>query len=575
MLFRMRCKLSLTKKYTELVAKSTFWLEWARSLVAEYYRQSPSHRSHRIRQSTIAMAPKKAQPRQKAATHPESPTPDDFHDYHQWVQEAAQYHPDLTSSKIQADWNELDRDHSVVFARVVRAFQAADHVRILAENELREAASIASLLKQDGIRQSFRVVIRLAEDSRGAVVRALKARQNAIKALLLRLGAMDAALTTRPLGQFRSVLQAHQQRLIQLIEAAEEEIDTWVNQGQSFFDDDFEWTESNLGAFVAFARGIENGRVQDEPSSQPEAGPSRSPSKHKRHSENEESGPKALRGSRDANVVHNRSAQPGAAPSQDVPSGSRASRHNLDQVSGDDPAEQHDAAPGLQHPLQESTGDRQSTPDRRSFVSAYTPPQSPSEPQHATPQPPSLPTIGVAYPWTQRLQRDLSQSPHSSFMSWCRRQFVTANYRTLEECEPLAKAVYAFSRRVLDDHDWENESDMPPVPMKSDDFYDFELGTGHGRMWGNLRRLFNIKQNAPLSFRKYYYRNLAADDLYVRAADANARQIIELVQEKGLSHDWEAENDLFTNAPSVATTNRFPLVGMNAHWNVGALMSLW
>lgn len=241
---------------------------------------------------------------------------------------------------------------------------------------------------------------------------------------------------------------------------------------------------------------------------------------------------------------------------------------------------------------QEGAAGRQQATSDRASVPTYTPLQSPSHPPNATqpghaardapteepratPQRPPLPMVGVARPWTARLISDLSQPSHSTFLSWCRRQFIIANYGTLEECEPLAEAVYAFSQRVLSDHDWENESDMPPLPMNSDDFYDFSLGSGHGRMWGNLRRLFNIRVNASWSFLEYYLRNLAKDKFYVERADSIARDIIRLVREKGLSRDWNAENDVELHKPSVETTKNLRLEDLNGHWNVSALMSSW
>lgn len=132
----------------------------------------------------------------------------------------------------------------------------------------------------------------------------------------------------------------------------------------------------------------------------------------------------------------------------------------------------------------------------------------------------------------------------------------------MDECEPLAEAVYQFFQRVLPGHDWQNEADIPPVPMSSDDSYYFKSGAGNGLMWGNLRRLVDItsKPDAPPVFSEYCRRNWAPDGKYVHNADEIARNILLLFNEKGPSHDWEAENDVTEHLPSTETTTaKFPL----------------
>jgi hypothetical protein len=238
--------------------------------------------------------------------------------------------------------------------------------------------------------------------------------------------------------------------------------------------------------------------------------------------------------------------------------------------------EQNVAAPKLQPPQ----GPRRPRPDGASIDATYTPLQSPSDHPNAMPHPHPLPTTGeAAGPWTERLLEELeglSQSSHSSFLSWCCRQFTIANYHTLEECEPLANAVYQFFRRTLRDHDWENEPDIPPLPMTSQDLHYFTIGVGNGRMWGNFRRLFNVRLTAPLSFREYCRRNLGNGQVYFDNADEVARQILQSVKVKGLSHDWGTEVDIVENYPSYEITKDIPIRGLNrnGYWNVSASMLL-
>jgi hypothetical protein len=114
--------------------------------------------------------------------------------------------------------------------------------------------------------------------------------------------------------------------------------------------------------------------------------------------------------------------------------------------------------------------------------------------------------------------------------------------------------------------------------MTAEDLWCFKIGFRNGRMWGNLRRLSNLKRDVPPSFVEYCNRNLANDRVYVANADSIARQILQLVQQKGLSRDWGDEQDVVFNIPpDEESTKNLPIEGLitNGYWNVSEPVSLW
>ena len=518
---------------------------------------------------------------------------DDFDHYREWVRRADKNNPEIPLSRIRGEWGRLPDDGATAFAEAVRDFRDAEDLQPLAEVELREELQRVSEFKHGEERHDQRKFGREARERHKALRGELKLCQETAEAVLVQLNYVDAALVTMPREGLQLLLATYQEQLRKSINSAKRQFETWI-QDLDRLSPGGVWTPEDTQKFQDHAKVIERGLSTTGLSSQPAVGSSSSSSKRKRQGDTEEPNAKAPRISSNPDVAGSGSAQPGAIRSQRLSSGSRALQHNLEQTSDEEPAEQDIAATGLQS-AQRNTGNQRSTRGGASVVPTYTPLKSPPGPPnatqhgdaarnaptgdpHAAPQPSPFPTIGAsAGPWTDKLLEDLSQPSHSPFLSWCRRQFVIANYRTLEECEPLAQACIALYRRVLRDHDWDNESDMPPVPMNADDSYYFKVGAGNGRMWGNTRRLSNIRRNAPLSFHAYCNRNLATDLVLVNNADSIARQILQRVQQTGLSHDWENEEDLVINLPpSFETTKNLPVEGLNLNgrWNVSVSISL-
>ena len=556
------------------------------------------------------MPPKKTQSRQKATTQPRAATPvgakrstskaatqkvdnrdvaplspiaedsddsdgsNDFDDYQQWLQRAGEGIHEITLSEARKYWELLPEERATAFAGAVSEFQVDESVQAVAENDLRELLQEVSKMELDHERHAWRRISRDAERLYKEVVKALGIWGIATEKVLLQLGAVDTALTTMPKEELQSLLETYQHRLKGSIESAHGRIGSWIQIFDGLAPDQV-WTLESIQRFQDSARNMENDILTAWPSLRSSAVSSSSPSKRKRNDDAEGSSSKVPRRSRDLNVTHSGSAKSGAARSQHHPS-RPATTQDQGQASGEEFVEQNVAAPKLQPPQ----GPQRPRPDGASIDATYTPLQSPSDHPNAMPHPHPLPTIGeVAGPSTEKLLEELDglpQSSHSSFLSWCCRQFTIANYHTLEGCEPLANAVYQFFRRTLRDHDWENESDIPPLPMTSQDLHYFTIGVGDGRMWGNFRRLFNVRLTAPLSFREYCRRNLGNGQVYVDNADVVARQILQSVKVKGLSHDWGTEVDIVENYPSYEITKDIPIRGLNrnGYWNVSASMLL-
>lgn len=513
----------------------------------------------------------------------------DFDHYQQWVRRADKNDPEISSPIILGEWDRLPDDHATAFADVVRAFRFVEDLRPTSEVELRKVLQRVSDFKHGDERHDRRRLAKEARELHKDLSDELKLCQETVETVLQYLDDVDAALVSMPREGLRLLLETYQQELRKTIDLAKQRFETW-RQYLSRLVSGGVWTPEDTQKVQDHARVIERGLATAGLPSQPAAGSSSSSSKRKQQSDTEEPNSKAPRRSQNPKVAGSESARSGASPSEQ-----RSRRPRARNQNGAGPVNQDIPATGLQS-AQENTGHHQSTRDGASAVPTYTPLQSPPGPPNATQhgdaardaptgepqaahQPPPFLTIGgVAGHYTAQLYRDLSQPSHSTFLSWCRRQFTRANYRTLEECEPLAEACVALFRRTLSDHDWENESDMPPMPMNADDSYYFKVGSGNGRMWGNTRRLSNVRRNAPLSFLHYCNRNVARDLTLVDNADSIARQILQLVQRKGLSHDWENEKDVVLNEPPpFESTKNLRLEGLNpnTYWNVSASISSW
>lgn len=257
-----------------------------------------------------------------------------------------------------------------------------------------------------------------------------------------------------------------------------------------------------------------------------------------------------------------------------------------EQAKGAGSVNQDVAGLGLQHPRKGTADRQQSTPDAASGAPIHTPPSSSNRPNattpeqtadnepvdgpHAAPQALPFPSSGVARPCTAWFRAHTENLP-PPLVSWCRRQLIQHDFRTLEDCEPLAEAFIIFYKGTLPDHDWANEADVPYLPFTPKDLsrgYDGQI------LWGNLRRLHAMTQGAP-ALREYLDRNVTKDGLYIENADRIAYEIIKLVQAKGLSHDWDTQADIVINHPSVETTKKYPLQDLAGHWNVSILILLW
>ena len=454
-------------------------------------------------------------------------------------------------SRIREDWEGLSEDHAATFGRAVRAFEVAEEVQAAAEVELRKAlqdASTFDFMQGEG-RRSPRTIARDAKRLNTALIKALAVWRAATEDLRLEMDGVDGALVERPEGGLQSglqsTLQAYQQRLRESIEAPKERMQYWAEDNDTF-GDDADWTPDFIQTFKEYAKAIERDLSPAEPSSNPVAGDSRSSSKRKRQGEDDaEPSSKALRNSKNANASRSGGAKGGAERS----SRPYATDQQHEQGRDEEPLDQAVAAPETSILSQDGTNDEQSNPD-----GAIANP----------PAPLPFPAIGVAGHYASIL-RDEPPVFEPTFMEWCRRQLINANYGTLEECEPLAEALNLFFQRTLEDHDWENEPYVPFLPLTSDDFRT-------GRVMPNGRRLFAMTQNAPAQLQEFCIRNLSTNDLYFTNADRTARRIIRLIREHGLYHDWETVDDLVLNKQLLEVTHKIPLEGLNGHWNVSTHM---
>ena len=541
------------------------------------------------KRSTTKGATKKAPGR--ATAQPKTLSHDNYDDYRQWVRRADKDDPEVSLSTIHEEWKGLPDDSAAVFAGAVRAFQDEEGVRTAAESDLRKVLQrLSEFQYSDEQRSDRRRLGKEAGSLHHDLVLELEVWQSTTEDVLSRLGAVENALVEMPQEGLHALLESYHKGLREQIQAAHENIGSWIEAIQQVAPDGV-WTLENIQALQDSAKAIEVYLATADSSSNPPAGRSSSSSKRKRQDDIGEPSPKAPRRTENHDVVGSGSAKGGAARSQQRFSGLHEMGQNAEQANSAGPVNQN---------RKETTGSQRSTPDVAPGASTRMgqPPSDPpdaTQPRHAAPNaptgqspailpPPPLPTVGTAGQWTQMIIRDMSdvslQTSLPTFMAWCRRQFIRANYRTLDDCEPLAAAVYAFLERVLRDHDWENESDMPPMPMSSRDAYHFKLGAGDGNMWGNLRRLYGIlrRPDTPLMFLQYCKRNWAPDGSFVDNADSIAYAILQLVNDKGLSHDWENENDVAVNVVSTKTTTaNFPLenLNLNGHWNVSVSIMFW
>ena len=567
------------------------------------------------------MPPKKAQPKKKATTHSEPPTAvgprrsatkqkkaanrataqpesfvhDDFDDYLAWVRRAQEGDQEVSWPTIRGDWEGVSEDFAAGFAGAVRAFRIAERPQTTVDAKLRDVLQRVLEYQNGATQRRRRQETREAEGLYNALVQALRSWQSATGTVLSRLDALDNALATTPQGGLRSLLETYQQGLRDQIEALDGRIGSQIKHLGKIPRD--MWTPENVQMVKNLARDIGNDLSAAGPSSQPAVGgSSSSSSKRKRQGDAEERRPKAPRISQDPDEARSGSAKGGAATSQQRSIGPHATDQNTQQANGARSAKQDIAGPGLQPPPGEDAVRNQKPAPEGAPGPPNHAPQAPSgapntsipeqtapnaltgEPR-ATPQPLPFPKIGVAGVFTANLRGFMmSGRAPPSLIVWYRRQSIAADHHTLEDCEPLAEAVSALLNRVPNDHDWENESDMPPCPMNAQDLHNFQRAhVPNGRMWGNLRRLCRVvsTQVRPESFLRYFNRNFTNDGLLVADADSRAFKLLRLVIEKGLTHDWDNESDVALIAPHIQATKDLPLEKLNGHWNVSVLMPLW
>jgi hypothetical protein len=424
----------------------------------------------------------------------------------------------------------------------VRDFHVAERAQDAADIKLREAVQKASRINET--RRSERNLLGgQAELERIAVVEALRARQQATKALLLRLDALDIVLAARSPEGNQPTLLNYQQKLRRPVEDGDTQIGTWIELAEPFLIR-VNWTPEHIDTFVIIAKGIEQDFSTDTWPPATAAGGTASPSKRKRQSENRESRSKVVRRPGDANASGCRSADAGAEESRPRSARAPATSQNSRQARPDEPVRHDHAAFCAQPSPQQATNDGQPAPDAAPGL---------------LPAPLPLPTIGVAGNLTAML-RDRSPNHNLPYLSWCRRQIVMANFQTLDEVEPLAQALQLYFENTLRDHEWEHEDDVR-LPVTPTDFR-------NGRLFPNVHRLHRMVQNAPDELDDYCFRNLTRGGIYFSDANETAGRIILLIQEKGPAHDWNTENDLFRDKQDPDTTKGLPIESLNGHWNV-------
>lgn len=468
------------------------------------------------------------QPTQPAAERPTPSDHDDFRDYQSWVRRAVA--SDISFSAIRQDWDALPADQQAHFAGTLRAFWRARGLRAQVEIELRVAANEASILEYDeGNERDIRNCAREARKRAKSLNDSLRDRRVARTEILDHQNALNDALATRPDEEIRKQLQAHQQKLKDNLDADETEGEAWITNSERFLGKVI-WTSETIDALKEFATAILNGL--GEPNSPSIRGSSndRSSSKRKRQDEVDEASSKSLRRSGGPPAARSRSAAPGAG---------RSEHHSSLNAEG--------------------------------ASSRQVPPPELAEQLVALPEPLPFPAVGVPGPETTWLINHHAEL-QPSFISWCRRQLVNDAHSTLEEAEEKAAAFVVYHRCTMNDHDWENEPDVRWTPFHEDHFREDHRPGPH---WPNVRRLIAMSENASDDFRDFVDRHIATNGAMFVACNAHALRVLRLVQEKGLEHDWDLENDLFMNKPPLEATLHVGLTDLarRGHWNVSVLMS--
>jgi hypothetical protein len=291
------------------------------------------------------MAPKRKS-KKKAV---ESLIHDDFDDYRQWIRRADEDSQEIPLSRIREEWEELPEDHAAAFAHAVRDFHVAERAQDAADIKLREAVQKASRINET--RRSERNLLGgQAELERIAVVEALRARQQATKALLLRLDALDIVLAARSPEGNQPTLLNYQQKLRRPVEDGDTQIGTWIELAEPFLIR-VNWTPEHIDTFVIIAKGIEQDFSTDTWPPATAAGGTASPSKRKRQSENRESRSKVVRRPGDANASGCRSADAGAEESRPRSARAPATSQNSRQARPNHPPSKPRTM-GSQHPTQ-------------------------------------------------------------------------------------------------------------------------------------------------------------------------------------------------------------------------------
>lgn len=457
-----------------------------------------------------------------------TPAPhDDFDDYRLWAREAIPSAERPSLSEIRKDWEGQPADHAADFAKSVRCFWDAKRDHAAAKVNLRKVASVITDMKEardhGHIMETY---LQDAKDNQKALNGAIVGYQAAISATITQLDALDM-LAARLEGELQWYFQEHQMELRIPLSEERELCDDCILTIKDFDD---ELTEYTVKLLEDFAAVIFKNVPEPKSSSIPARDDGRSSSKRKRQDEAGGANSKATRLSKDANVEPVKSAQPGAEPSL-----------RQEQHSGLDTG---DASPN-QAPRNGST-----------------------EQAVITHEDLPLPSTGVAGPATAWLIENPAQFT-PSFISWCRRQILDRGYRTLNEVEPLAEAFLNFRKVTWDEHDWENEGDVPYLPFPPDGF---QVLFPDGREWPNVRRLKAMTQGASEDLRHYVRRQLYTNGAIFTHANLFAGQVIELMQRRGPQHDWDMEDDLDVWKAPLAETSTIPLERLPGRWNVSVIL---
>ena len=494
-------------------------------------------------------APKKRAPKRPAAEH-------DFDAYRNWAREAVADETILSDQDIAENWASLSNEYKADFVTATREFKDAEQARAAPNTRLIDALKAVLALSdpEGGNRVSTRVLAADAKRHHEALTEALKLREAATADISSHLDALDQVLQTRPTGRFERYLQDHQQELRKIYDTELRRDRDWLTLCRPFAD--AKGTSNEVKLFKDFAQDIKNSLELPHPPS----GRDKSPQKRKRQSEHDDAEPDARGATGPAAALRSKSARPGASHFG-PPEAAAGDEQVEDREQDEEDYEQIDQAQPPQHNL---GGLPPPTIGNNDVGGIHRQPQIGGHDAAPRSEPLPIPETGNIGPHTEALRVQQDTLP-PNFKSWCRHQLMNARDRSPEAVETLVTVFWIIYEKVLPDHDWENEDDVPQVGAVA-----FQHRWPAERPWPNIRRLLRMTRGGPEACRVFVDRHFDDARTTREDADQHALTILRWIHYGGLHQDWDRRDDQFITKKEADQTKSILLEGLNrdGHWQV-------